>query len=65
MGEWERSMLALSGAEYEIQETLQTMRRLLAAGSVRSTTRVVLEGAALVLENELALQSERASTARP
>jgi hypothetical protein len=65
MGEWERSMLALSGAEYEIQETLQTMRRLLAARSVRSTTRVVLEGAAMVLENELALQSERASAARP
>jgi hypothetical protein len=65
MGEWERSMLALSGAEYEIQETLQTMRRLLAARSVRSTTRVVLEGAAMALENELALQSERASAARP
>jgi hypothetical protein len=56
-------MLAVSGAEYEIQETLQTMRRLLDAGSVRSTTRVVLEGAALALENELALQSELASTA--
>jgi hypothetical protein len=58
MSEWDRSMLAVSGAEYEIQETLQTMRRLLAAGSVRSTTRVVLEGAALALENELALQAE-------
>ena len=58
MGEWERSVLALSGAEYEIQETLQTMRRLLAAGSVRATTRVVLEGAAMALENELELQAE-------
>ena len=61
MSEWDRSMLALSGAEYEIQETLQIMRRLLAAGSVRATTRVVLEGAALALENELELQSERAA----
>lgn len=58
MSEWDRSMLAVSGAEYEIQETLQTMRRLLTRDSVRSTTRVVLEGAVLVLENELALQAE-------
>jgi len=58
MSEWDRSMLAVSGAEYEIQETLQTMRRLLAANAVRSTTRVVLEGAAIVLENELRLQAE-------
>ena len=59
MKDWDRSMLALSGAEYEIQETLQTLRRLLQTDSVRSTTRVVLEGAALALENELALQEER------
>jgi hypothetical protein len=58
MEEWDRSMLAVSGAEYEIQETLQSMKRLLGADSVRSTTRVVLEGAALVLQNELELQPE-------
>jgi len=58
MSQWDRSMFALSGSEYEIQETLQTMRRLLTRDSVRSTTRVVLEGAVLVLENELALQAE-------
>lgn len=58
MSEWDRSMLAVSGAEYEIQETLQTVRRLLATGSVRATTRVVLEGAAMALENELELQAE-------
>jgi hypothetical protein len=58
MEEWDRSMLAVSGAEYEIQETLQSMKRLLDADSVRSTTRVVLEGATLALQNELELQSE-------
>lgn len=58
MTEWDRSMLAVSGAEYEIQETLQSMKRLLCAGAVRSTTRVILEGAAMALENELQLQSE-------
>jgi hypothetical protein len=60
MNQWDRSMLAVTGAEYEIQETLHTMRRLLATKAVRSTTRVVLEGAALALENELALQTESA-----
>jgi len=58
MGEWDRSMLAVSGAEFEIQETLQSMKRLLDADSVRSTTRVVLESAAMALQNELELQSE-------
>ena len=61
MGEWERSMLAMSGAEHELHETLQAMRRLLDAGHVRATTRVVLEGAVQVLENELDLHAEFAS----
>lgn len=61
MDQWDRSMLALSGAEYEIQETLQSMKRLLDANSVRATTRIVLEGAAMALQNELELQSEDAS----
>ena len=59
MSEWDRTMLALSGSEYEIQETLQTIRRLLSRDAVRATTRVVLEGAVQVLENEIALQAER------
>jgi hypothetical protein len=58
MDEWDRSMLAVSGTGYEIQEALQSMKRLLHADSVRSTTRVVLEGAAMGLQNELELQSE-------
>ena len=53
MVEWERSMFAMSGAEFEIQETVQALQRLLAAGSVRATTRLVLEGALEALQNEL------------
>ena len=56
MPEWDRSMLSMSGAEYEVQQTLQAVRRLLATKDVRPTTRVVLEGAAMVLEGELEMR---------
>jgi len=60
MGVWERSKLTLSGSEYEVQEALLALQRLLKGGAVRPTTRVILEGAALALRNELAFAEERA-----
>jgi hypothetical protein len=55
MGEWERSALALTGAELEIQEALTALRRLLARPSLRPTTRVILDGALRALELEFGL----------
>lgn len=61
MSEWDRSMLAMSGAEYEVEEALQSMLRLLdTRGAVRPTTRVVLEGAIMALQNEIDFKGESA-----
>lgn len=55
MGGWERSMLAMSPKELDLQDAMTALQRLLRDGAVRPTTRVVLEGAlrALELETEL------------
>lgn len=55
MSEWDRSMFSMSGADFEIQEAVQAMERLIRGDSVRATTRVVLQGALKALENELEL----------
>ena len=57
MSGWDRSMLAMSPKELDLQDATTALRRLLREGGVRPTTRVVLEGAlrALELETELAL----------
>ena len=39
MSVWERSMLAMSGSEYEVQEALQALRRLLDTDEVGPTAR--------------------------
>jgi hypothetical protein len=43
----------MSGAEFEVQEALIGLRRLIERGEIRPTTRVILEGAVRVLEGEL------------
>ena len=53
MGVWEASPLKMSGAEFEVQEALLGLRRLIDSGGIRPTTRVILEGAVKVLEGEL------------
>lgn len=53
MGIWEASPLKMSGAEFEVQEALLGLRRLIEGGGIRPTTRVILEGAVKVLEGEL------------
>jgi len=59
MGVWEASPLKMSGAEFEVQEALLGLRRLIEAGAIRPTTRVILEGAVKVLESELEASSLR------
>jgi hypothetical protein len=54
MDAWQRSMPTMSGAEYEVQEALTALRRLLDGNTVRATTRVVLQGALMALEGDLA-----------
>jgi hypothetical protein len=54
---WEASPLKMSGAEFEVQEALLGLRRLLETGEIRPTTRVILEGAVKVLEGELEASS--------
>ena len=53
MGVWEASPLKMSGAEFEVQEALLGLRRLLESARIRPTTRVILEGAVKALEVEL------------
>jgi hypothetical protein len=53
MVSWESRPLGLSGAELDVQEALTALRRLLDAKVLRSTTRVIVEGAVLALTNEL------------
>jgi hypothetical protein len=53
MGIWEASPLKMSGAEFEVQEALLGLRRLMETGAIRPTTRVILEGAVKALEGEL------------
>ena len=53
MGIWEASPLKMSGAEFEVQEALLGLRRLIERGEIRPTTRVILEGAAKALALEL------------
>lgn len=53
MDAWDRSMLAMSPKELEIQETVTSIERLVEAGHVRSTTRVILEGAVMALRAEI------------
>ena len=53
---WERVSLSMSGAEYEIQEALTALRRLLDADSLRTTTRAVVTGAVIALENDLEMR---------
>ncbi len=53
MGIWEASPLKMSGAEFEVQEALLGLRRLIETGRIRPTTRVILEGAVKALEGEL------------
>jgi len=43
----------MSGAEFEVQEALVGLQRLIQSGAIRPTTRVVLEGAVKALEGEL------------
>lgn len=43
----------MSGAEYEVQEALTALRRLLDARSLRATTRAVVEGAVMALQGDL------------
>jgi len=50
---WDASPLKMSGAEFEVHEALLGLRRLIEAGGIRPTTRVILEGAVRVLEGEL------------
>ena len=54
MDAWDRSMLAISGNEYEVQEALTVLRRLIENGAVRPTTRVILEGAIEALRGDQA-----------
>lgn len=53
MGIWGASPLMTSGAEFDVQEALLGLRRLIEAGRIRPTTRVILEGAVKALEREL------------
>lgn len=54
MDTWESSPFQkMSGAEFEIQEALVALQRLLQNGAVRATTRAILEGAILTLRSEL------------
>jgi hypothetical protein len=50
---WEASPLKMSGAEFEVQEALLGLRRLIEGSGIRPTTRVILEGALKALEGEL------------
>jgi hypothetical protein len=59
MGIWEASPLKMSGAEFELQEALLGLRRLIESGSICPTTRVILEGAVKALQHELAAASSR------
>ena len=52
MGSWEQSSLKMSGAEFEVQEAMLALRRVVESGAIRSTTRVILEGALRALEGE-------------
>ena len=52
MAAWERSVLKMSGAEYELQEALLALRRVLENGEIRPTTRLILQGAVKALEAE-------------
>ncbi|GEM_PF-2927560 len=54
MDAWDRSMLAISGNEFEVQEALTVLRRLIDNGAVRPTTRVILEGAIEALRGDQA-----------
>jgi hypothetical protein len=49
----------MSGAEFELQEALLGLRRLIESGSICPTTRVILEGAVKALQHELAAASSR------
>ena len=55
MSGWDRSMLAMSTKEQDVQDAMTALQRLLRQGAVRPTTRVVLDGAmrSLELESEL------------
>jgi len=55
MSGWERSMLAMSPKELDLQDATTALQRLLKDGALRPTTRVIIEGAlrALELETEL------------
>ena len=57
MSGWDRSMLAMSTKELDLQDAMTALQRLLRQGAVRPTTRVILDGAlrVLELESELAL----------
>ena len=53
MGLWEASPLKTSGAEFEVQEALLGLHRLIERGAICPTTRVILEGAVKALQHEL------------
>ena len=54
---WDASPLKMSGAEFEVHEALLGLRRLIEAGGIRPSTRVILEGAVKALEGELEAMS--------
>jgi len=58
MSGWDRSMLAMTPVELDLQDAKTAIERLLRAGAVRPTTRAILEGAlrSLELEAELSIR---------
>ena len=52
MGTWEQSPLKLSGAEFEVQEAMLALRRVIESEAIRPATRAILEGAVRALEGE-------------
>jgi len=57
MGVWEASPLRMSGAEFEVQEALVGLQRLVERGELHPITRVILEGALKALQRELEIAS--------
>lgn len=56
---WDRSMLAMSPKELDVQDALTALQRLIEARSLRPTTRVIVEGARMALQTEMDLELER------
>lgn len=53
MGEWERSLLGMSGAEQDLQEAVVALQRVLSTNRLETITRVALKRAVRALQNEL------------